>query len=57
MGASFQAPHAAPRQRQMETSSSVDPGGLFGAPCKSHLVIIIIMVIIIIIMGFGSKKN
>ena len=31
MGASFQAPHATPRQRQMEMSSWVDPGGLFGA--------------------------
>ena len=32
MGTSFQAPRAAPGQRQMETSSWVDPDGLFGAP-------------------------
>ena len=31
MGASFQAPHAAPGQRQMETSSWVDLDGLFVA--------------------------
>ena len=31
MGANFQAPHATPRQRQMEMSSWVDPGGLFRA--------------------------
>ena len=32
MGACFQAPHAAPRQRQMEMLSWMDLDGLFIAP-------------------------
>ena len=32
MGASFQAPHATPRQRQMEMLSWMDLDGLFVAP-------------------------
>ena len=35
MGASFQAPHAAPGQRQMEMSSWTGPDGLFIATYKS----------------------
>ena len=35
MGASFQAPHATPRQRHMEMSSWIDLDGLFVAPYKS----------------------
>ena len=55
MGASFQAPHAAPRQRQMETSSWIDIDGLFIAHYNTmrwkKIIIIIKMTI------FGSKKN
>ena len=34
MGACFQAPHAAPGQRQMETPSWIGLDGLFVAPYK-----------------------
>ena len=43
MGASLQAPHATPRQRQMETSSWVDPSGLYNNNNDND--------------DFGSKSN